>query len=411
MRRLARTLVIPVVVLSSVPATALANDRAGVVTSAEGRVSVARASAPAANPLKFKDEVFLRDRVSTGVDSLARLLLGGKAVITVREHSSVTITEVPGKSIIEVSTGRMALSVARERMKTGESIEVRTPNAVASVRGTVLVTEVSGAGEAVASAFTVVRGRVDVSQLGPQNLPVGTVVSLGAMQTAGVSNAQGVGAAQPITPQALQRLSADFSVKVIPPPAAVTAGLVSQGQVGHAVTHTSAILQTTREGAPSQGVSGRADSRPGEADKGSGRGKSDERGGPGTAKLIVAPVAPSVVRAGGATPSSDLSLGRRINDKIQKDTVPVSQAGKSSASNGGAASSSSGGNSGGGGSSTSANAGGSSSSVASNAGGGSGSSAGKSENAGGNGNGGSSAQGNGNDDKGKSANARGRVKR
>ena len=398
MRRLARTLVIPIVVLSGLPATALADERAGVVTSAEGRVTVARATASAVNPLKFKDEVFLRDRVSTGVDSLARLLLGGKAVITVREHSSVTITEVPGKSIVEVSTGRMALSVARERMKADESIEVRTPNAVASVRGTVLVTEVSGVGEAVSSAFTVVRGRVDVAQLGPQNVPVGAVVSLGAMQTAGISAGQGVSAARPITPQALRQLSADFSVRVIPPPPAVTAGLVSQGQVSHAVTQTTAILQGT-EGARAQGVSARGDSKPEDANKGSERGKSDEASGArgqNTTTLIVAPVAALVVKLGGPTPASDLSLGRRVNDKIQKETVPVSQAG-----NGGSAASSNsnGGNSGGGSKSNGANSGGG------------GSSSGKSDNT--SGGVGSSGQSNGSDDKtaGKSGNAKGRVKK
>lgn len=408
MRRLARTLVIPIVVLSGVPA--LADERAGVVTSAEGRVTVARATASAVSPLKFKDEVFLRDRVSTGVDSLARLLLGGKAVITVREHSSVTITEVPGKSIVEVSTGRMALSVARERMKAGESIEVRTPNAVASVRGTVLVTEVSGAGESVSSAFTVVRGRVDVSQLGPQNVPVGAVISVGAMQTAGVSAGQGVGPARPITPQALQQLSADFSVRVIPPPPAATASLVSHGQVSHAVTQTTAILQGT-ESARAQGVSARGDIKPEDANKGSERGKSDEAPGArgqSTTKFIVAPVAAAGVKLGGPTPSSDVSLGRRVNDKIQKETVPVSQVGNSSGSNGGSAASSnsSGGNSGGGGSSNGGNSSGGSSSVAANSGGGS-----KSDNAGASG--GSSSQSNGNGDKasGKSGNAKGRVKK
>ena len=42
------------------------------------------------------------------------MLLGGKAVVTVRERSVITITEVPGRSTIELETGKFALAVARD---------------------------------------------------------------------------------------------------------------------------------------------------------------------------------------------------------------------------------------------------------------------------------------------------------
>ena len=119
--------------------------RAGVVTALEGAVTVTSASLPQPRPLRFKDDVFVNDRVVTGDRSIARLLLGGKAVVTVRERSALTITEVPGKSTITLDSGKIAVAVARERVKAGEEIEVRTPNAVAGVRGTVFVAEVSRA--------------------------------------------------------------------------------------------------------------------------------------------------------------------------------------------------------------------------------------------------------------------------
>lgn len=135
------------------PAVVLAQGaRAGVVTTLEGNVTAARAGLPQPVGLRFKDDVFLNDRIVAGDRSLARLLLGGKAVVTVRERSALTITEVPGRSTIQLDSGKIAVAVAREKMRAGESIEVRTPNAVAAVRGTVFVTEVTQATAALDAA-------------------------------------------------------------------------------------------------------------------------------------------------------------------------------------------------------------------------------------------------------------------
>ena len=122
-------LLIALVTLDSSLASAQAA-KAGVVTTLEGNVNVTRVTL-APQPLKFKDAVFVNDRVTTGDQSIARMLLGGNAVVTVRERSTLTITEVPGKTTIDLDAGKIALAVARDRMKAGESIEVRTANAVA----------------------------------------------------------------------------------------------------------------------------------------------------------------------------------------------------------------------------------------------------------------------------------------
>ena len=152
--RLRRFLIAVVVVLQlAPPAAALAQpSRAGVVTTLEGNVTVTTASLPQPRPLKFRDDVFVNDRVVTGDRSIARMLLGGKAVVTVRERSSLTITEIPGKSTIALESGKIAVAVAREKVRPGEQIEVRTPNAVAGVRGTVFVAEVSRASASLDAA-------------------------------------------------------------------------------------------------------------------------------------------------------------------------------------------------------------------------------------------------------------------
>ena len=119
-----------------------APSKAGVVTTLEGRASATRVVLPNPVALHFKDDVFLNDEITTAEKSLARILLGGKAVVTVRERSSLTITEVPGLSTIDIASGKIAMAVARERLRPGEQIQIRTPNAITGIRGTSLIVEV-----------------------------------------------------------------------------------------------------------------------------------------------------------------------------------------------------------------------------------------------------------------------------
>jgi len=144
-----------IIVVGGWTAHAFAQAKAGVVTTLQGSATAARASLPQPVALKFKDDVFLRDRIVTGDRSIVRMLLGGKALVTVRERSALTITEIPGTSRIDLDNGKIALAVAKERMRPGESVEVRTPNAVAAVRGTTFIAEVV---RAEASAAALQRG-------------------------------------------------------------------------------------------------------------------------------------------------------------------------------------------------------------------------------------------------------------
>ncbi len=124
--------------LHPVPISAQTSDAVGVVTTLDGRATVARPALPSPLSLKFKDDVFGRDRINTQENSLVRVLLGGKAILTVRELSQVTISEEPGRAVVTLPDGKLVLAVAKQRMRPGESIEIRTPNAVASVRGSIL---------------------------------------------------------------------------------------------------------------------------------------------------------------------------------------------------------------------------------------------------------------------------------
>ena len=168
--------------------------KAGVVATLEGSATARRVAVADPVSLKFKDDVFLHDRIATGERSLARVLLGGKALVTVRELSVLSITEVPGRATVELEAGKVAVTVARERMRQGEALEIRTGNAVAAVRGTVVVAEVSrasaqvgAAGAGIVSSFYVLSDPtgqgVAVTQLDPATkTAIGPPTLLAALQ-------------------------------------------------------------------------------------------------------------------------------------------------------------------------------------------------------------------------------------
>jgi hypothetical protein len=168
--------------------------RAGVVTTLEANVTITRMTAPP-QPLRFRDDVFVNDTVTTGERSIARILLGGKAVVTVRERSALTITQIPGKAGIDLAVGKIALAVARDKIRPGERIEIRAANAVAAIRGTVVVAEVSNAsaqGGGVSGAvgtFWVLKGQIETFLANHPGTPA-TVDALHQFRGGIVSNIQ-----------------------------------------------------------------------------------------------------------------------------------------------------------------------------------------------------------------------------
>jgi hypothetical protein len=192
------------------PTVALAQEsRAGVVTTVEGQALLARPTLTQPVGLKFKDDLFARDRIETKEDSIVRVLLGGKAVVTIRELSVFTVTEEPGRAALDLRSGKLAVGVARSLLRAGEVVEIRTPNAVAGIRGSLLVAEVAEVGGVPQSAFTALQATVPISiaSLANPNL----TVSLSPNQTvsvAGVGAAATFGPVLKITPAQAQRAAA-----------------------------------------------------------------------------------------------------------------------------------------------------------------------------------------------------------
>jgi hypothetical protein len=247
---------------------AWSQQKVGVATTVVGPVTVTRAALPAA-PLKFKDDIFLRDRVTTGDDAITRILLGGKVIVTARERSTLTITEVPGLSTIDLASGRIAVAVDKTRMKSGERVEVRTPNAIAGVRGTVFIVEA----QPNISTVTVLRGLVDVSRLDPNaHVAVGPVTPVAKHHTITVRN--NVLPAHPtaITPAQADALSREFT----PPMRQVAAAIPVEDEVQKAKALLSALLpqddESDRQGSTASGsMNPEAEATPGVQPVDSGR--------------------------------------------------------------------------------------------------------------------------------------------
>ena len=211
--------------------------KVGVVSALQGVATVARLPVPQEVPLRFKDDVLLGDRIATRESSIVRVLLGGKALVTVRELSVLSITEVPGRATVDVQTGKVGLAVASKRLRPGESVEIRTPNAVAAVRGTVVVVEVVQASAqlipgavAVVTNFYVLAGVLEAALHGVRDL-----VRVGAGQSLsftgnvrGDVRAIGAGAVAGI----VQGLKADPPHQDPPPEVSAAAGIQAQGQAG-----------------------------------------------------------------------------------------------------------------------------------------------------------------------------------
>jgi len=116
----------------------------GTVTALSGSVTVTRIGV-VRQPLKFEDTMYLGDVVEVPKDGFARLLLWGGTTVSVRELSRVELQrELRADGMrytLELVWGKLRVSVARMLMRQGGDLDVRTRNAVASVRGTDFIVE------------------------------------------------------------------------------------------------------------------------------------------------------------------------------------------------------------------------------------------------------------------------------
>ncbi|MGH7346516.1 MAG: FecR family protein [Candidatus Rokuibacteriota bacterium] len=321
-RRTAGLLLTTAVVLTSTT-SALAQQQAGVVTSLEGLATVSRVALPEPRPLQFKDTVYVHDRIATGERSVVRVLLGGKATVTARERSVLTITEVPGVSSINLAEGRISVAVSKSLMKPGEVIEIKTPNAVSAIRGTVVVAEVLPGGP-VRSTISVLRGLIDVTRL-ETGRRIGRAVNVGALQAITVAGSGPLTQPNAISAYDAQRLTSEF--RVIPHGLrAASAAPAAEIAMRHAKDDAERIA-SARHGAgkatrPAQGLrdSGRAsrseelDDRNDQSDSGKGKRHENDPANTPYFGSDMTPVSATARTPGGSTLSG-------VGDLLDSGTI------------------------------------------------------------------------------------------
>lgn len=287
MRRTTRAiwLLLPLLVVTTSLTIASSEEmRVGIVTGLKGTAKVTRASVPQSRDLAFKDDVLLRDVIATGDGSMARILLGGKALLTVRERSVVKITETPNVSTVSVTAGRAAVNVMKERMRPGDSVEIVTPNATAAIRGTIVVAEVDPDEAGTRSTITVLRGLIDVTQHDPTGRSFGQPVSVSALQQVTAAGGH-LSPVRTISKQSGDRMATDYKMGLRTPPAAPS---VLQSEVDRAVQQVVVVKEIpkdTGKDSDSKGGDAKSDGKSGDsksAGNGSGNGGNSGNVGGGT---------------------------------------------------------------------------------------------------------------------------------
>lgn len=295
----------------AVPAVGASEERVGVATTVVGPVTIARVATPPA-PLKFKDDLFLNDRVATGDKGFARMLLGGKAIVTARENSVITITEAPGVSTVDLVSGRISVAVDKSKMRPGEVVEIKTPNAVAGIRGTIVIAETVGN----ASVITVLRGLVDVYRRDPlSGNPIGPATPVGVRESVTVRANVLPARPQPVTVEKAHRLSNDFT----PPVQPVSAG--STLPVAEEVTRAKDVLGTLTNGnsGRSDGTAARLDKVSAKVDRGEGIGNGNGQGN--GAPTAAAPTPTTPILAPAPLPATPIVTVNPRADIVQQQKV------------------------------------------------------------------------------------------
>jgi len=278
--RLLNGTLVAALLLAAAPAFvqhASAGEGIGVVTAIQGQATVARQALPQPAALRFKDDVFFRDQIATREHATVRLLLGGKGTLMIREQSQVTLDESVApdggrRSVLSLIAGKIGAAIAHALMRPGESVEIHTPNAVAAVRGTVLIAEYippqgsaanrrpvllasaapgpflaqAPGGAGGTSNFFVLSGQVTITPQGQPSLTLGPLQGVSIMMTPAGA---GVGAVQNLTPdqvaQAAQGLEAGK-----PHTGEAESSKTAQAQAQVAAALANIIVQATG-GAPS----------------------------------------------------------------------------------------------------------------------------------------------------------------
>ena len=173
----------------------------GVVTAVQGQAQLTRPALAKPALLRQKDDIMLRDVVDTREKSMARMLFGGKATVTLRELSRFEVREetLPGgatRSTIQLNSGAILVNVARQLMKPGDEVIINTNNAVATIRGSMIYAESL---EPSQSTFAQISGTATLNCPRPATTPTATLNRFTAADIKGLGANCNLGPVRDIT--------------------------------------------------------------------------------------------------------------------------------------------------------------------------------------------------------------------
>jgi ferric-dicitrate binding protein FerR (iron transport regulator) len=161
----------------------------GQVTGLEGKVTVLPQGKFAPELLTLRRPVFREDIIETDRAAKVRITLTDATVISLGELSRLELKEFSQETRQQTRAGRFAMTLGVFRailkeMMPPSTFEVTTPTAIAAIRGTELMGEVSPN----STAIVVLDGSVGVSNIRP-NVPEQVVLSpgMGTTVTSGQS--------------------------------------------------------------------------------------------------------------------------------------------------------------------------------------------------------------------------------
>lgn len=106
-----------------------------VIAKVKGDVYFRAAGSDKYARAKGGEELIFGDRVRTGAGAVAQIVLPERGAILVREDSSFVLEGDTDKTLLNFRLGEFLIGL-RKTLEAGQSFRVRTPAAVAAVRGT-----------------------------------------------------------------------------------------------------------------------------------------------------------------------------------------------------------------------------------------------------------------------------------
>lgn len=175
-RRLPRTgrqpwlplLIILYLLLGGTAVLAQPQDRIGQVASVEGQATAQRAGSAQRLPLQVAHPVYQEDTIETGEGGKIRLVLIDETELSLGQHSSMTLSQLvfapqrhTHRGVVSVAQG--VFRAITKQVIPQTTFEIRTGTAVAAVRGTQWLGEVT----AQSTAIVVLQGEVAVTHANP----------------------------------------------------------------------------------------------------------------------------------------------------------------------------------------------------------------------------------------------------